>query len=117
MLEISALGVGVVADVAIYAALGVGVLRLRKLGSIDPANPAAVYRRLEKTLVKVFPDSTGDTLKELLGRARMAYPGFDWNALDREFEEYEAYKYGGRPKPGPVLATLKFANSVRGKKD
>lgn len=117
MAELSPLGLGVVADAAIYAALAVGLLRLRMLRIVDPSNPSAVYGKLERALSAVYPDAKADTLRELLERAKRTFPEQDWEALQREFEEYEAYRYGGRPKPKSAEATLRFAKSVRRKKD
>ena len=117
MAELSAVGVGVVADAAIYAALAVGLLRLRMLRIVDPSNPTAVYGRLERALNGVYPDAKADTLKELLERAKKTYPEQDWGVLEKEFEEYEAYRYGGRPKPKSAEATLRFAKSIRRRRE
>jgi len=116
MLEPSPFGLAIVANVVVYALLVVGLLRLRVLRSVDARNPVAVYRKLERVLGKVYPNTQGDTLRELLMRAKMTYPEFDWKALEREFVEYEAYRYGGRAKPRSVEETLKFTNSIRRRK-
>jgi hypothetical protein len=117
MSELSGYGLGVVATGAVYALLVVGLLRLRWLRLVDPGNPTAVYRKLERVLGRVYPNTQGDTLRELLDRARQKYPEFNWKELEREFDEYEAYRYGGRPKPKSLEETLKFANSIRSRKE
>ena len=90
---------------------------MRRLRSVDPRNPVTVYRKLERVLGRVYPNTRGDTLRELLMRAKKSYPDFDWKALEREFDEYEAYRYGGRPKPSSVKETLRLTNSIRRRKD
>jgi hypothetical protein len=117
MLELSESGLGVVVVGAVYALLAVGLLRLRWLRLVDPKNPVAVYRKLERVLGRVYPNTQGDTLKELLVRAKMTYPEYNWKALEKEFDEYEAYRYGGRPKPSSAEETLKFTNSIRKRKE
>jgi hypothetical protein len=117
MFELSVYGLEVVATAAIYAALGVGLLRLRWLRSVDPGNPLAVYRKLERVLGRVYPDTQGDTLRELLLRARKTYPEANWKVLEKEFNDYEAFRYGGRPKPSSMQETLKFTNSIRRRKE
>lgn len=116
MPELDTFSVAVVANAIIYSSLGAGLWRLRRAGLVSPDDPPAVFRRLEKVLSRLYPDSKSDTLRELLERAMKSFPQFDWKPAMEELDAYEAYKFGGKPVPSSAGETFKLVNAIRGRK-
>lgn len=108
--------VAIAANAIIYASLGVGLWRRRRAGLVNPDDPPAVFRRLERVLTRLYPDARSDTLREMLQRVRNAFPQFDWKAVIEELDEYEAYKYGGMPVPRSARETFKLATAITERK-
>ena len=91
-------------------------MALRRLQAPNPADAKAAFGLLEAALKKTFPGlPEGFTWREGMAEARRKRLDLNWEELDRELNDYEAYRYGSGLAPAasqPEL--LKLLKSLRG---
>lgn len=88
------------ADAAVLAAAGAGFLMLRGLRPPTAPDIPSAFAALEESLGRYAPGipvgySWGEAFKWLKDRGVKA----DWKEMEKRLEEYEGFRYGGRPLP------------------
>jgi hypothetical protein len=90
----------VVLNVAAYGSLATGVLQARRQRNSGETDAAGAFPLLAVSLRKAFPElPTGFTWREGISVAKGLGLNLRWDEIDRALEEYEAFRYGGRPAP------------------
>jgi hypothetical protein len=89
-------------NIIIYASLVFGLVVWRRGSAPVPTDTKALYKLLEATLGKAFPElPEGFTWREALRRAKKERRelGMKWESIDKSIRNYEAYRYGNAPLP------------------
>jgi hypothetical protein len=105
-----------VVNAVVFSTLAIGLAVRFRRRPHENEGTWVVYRKLETTLTKRFPDlPQGFTLREGLTRARASASGIDWVSLENELGSYEAFRFGNGPQPaGPNIETVKLLRTLGG---
>jgi hypothetical protein len=91
-----------VLNVIVYASLVFGLVLWRRGRAPLPTDTKALYKLLEATLGKAFPElPEGFTWREGLRWAKKEKRGLmmKWENIDKSIQNYEAFRYGNTPLP------------------
>ncbi len=92
-----------IVDGALVALMAMGFLALRSVRPPVVRDVRDAFQVLDRTLGRFVPDlPAGFTWGEALERLKGYGIKVDWPKLESSIEEYEAFRYGGRPMPGGV---------------
>ncbi len=92
-----------IVDGALVALLAMGFLALRSVRPPVVRDVRDAFQVLDHTLERFVPDlPAGFTWGEALERLKGYGIKVDWPKLESSIEEYEAFRYGGRPMPQGV---------------
>jgi hypothetical protein len=105
----------VVLNVVAYGSLATGVMQARRQRNSGEADAAGAFPLLAVSLREAFPELTlGFTWREGISLAKGLGLNLRWDEIDRALEEWEAYRYGGRPAPeGPQPEVVRLAEALR----
>ena len=93
-------------DVAIYAALLAGYLRMRQV-AFRPPNPEKAFSLLERSLQKAFPElPEGFTWREAMRQVEALKIDVDLTEVGKALRQYEAWRYGESVKPEEINAEV-----------
>lgn len=105
----------VAVDVAVFVALGAGLVARRRISVPRIEDPIRAFALLEESVKTSFPElGEGFTWREAVSRAIKARIEADWSEIVSELEKYEAYKYGGAgPPAGSMTGVVNLAAILR----
>ena len=88
-----------VADLALLAAAGVGVLLSRGIRSPSAPDLPSAFMILDRSIAKYSRVPPGYTWGEALEQLKRTGVSADWDAVGTRLAEYEAFRYGGGEMP------------------